>query len=458
MDKFDKLIKEAVEGYEAPYNPQAWANVSDQMGFDNVVKEAVEGYEAPYNPQAWANVSSQLGSNGNALKWIVGTAAVATIIAGTVYFMQDDEGQPTNPVVTVNTVDPTITETELVIDKPTTGDVATNDLDADGNVIVPDANEGGTVPVTVDHGTGNPTQTNGGSQAQNGNTNSGTNTGNNGQVDPIVSHGNPENPVDVPADVRYNAKFNSPVTVMCAGAEFVFTPEETDQNALYFWDFGDGDNSTSKVAKHAFKKPGSYEVNLVLKDTKTNKIVGTTSMGVVVNPLPASEFTWQESTDGIPSVTFISQTPDAASLAWNIQGLKTSSATQVEYTFRKKGNYTVELTTENEFGCRSTVQKTIEIEDDYNLYAGTAVSPNGDGEGDTFIPQALKVMDVQFTMVIYDKSGKRMYQTTNAYAPWDGTNMTDGSDAPGGVYVWTVTYKNAYGETEYYEGTVTVLR
>ncbi len=58
MDKFDKILKESVEGFEAPYDPQAWANVSGQLGFDAAIKNSVEGYQAPYNPQAWANVSS----------------------------------------------------------------------------------------------------------------------------------------------------------------------------------------------------------------------------------------------------------------------------------------------------------------------------------------------------------------------------------------------------------------
>ena len=41
MDKFDKILKEAVDGYEAPYNPQAWANVSGALGFDAAVKNNI---------------------------------------------------------------------------------------------------------------------------------------------------------------------------------------------------------------------------------------------------------------------------------------------------------------------------------------------------------------------------------------------------------------------------------
>src|SRR5690606_34222460 len=105
-----------------------------------------------------------------------------------------------------------------------------------------------------------------------------------------------------------------------------------------------------------------------------------------------------------------------------------------------------------------TIQKPIVIENDYNLLAPTAFAPNGDGNYDNFIPQALLLMDVDFTMVIYDKGGLLMYQTNNAYMPWDGTNVNDNSPAANGAYVWMVQYKNANGETEMYQGQVIITR
>jgi len=460
MDKFDKILKGAVEGYEAPYDPQAWANVSGQLGvgvglgFDAAVKKSVEGYEAPYNPQVWANVSSQLSSNGNMMKWIIGTAAVATLLVGTVYFMQEDEQTQNEVVVADNNMEPALTEAELTI--PNNDAHTTNGtiIDANGNTIVVDPALNNT-PNNI---------------ANNGNVNNDPNDGGN-NITPNLNGGNTTitNPVTIgepeivmvdPAILasKFNSKFNSSSLAECPGSEFIFTPEDINQNVIYGWDFGDGSYSSAKVGTHTYKRSGNYVVSLVLKDIKTNKTIVQSNIDVVVNPQPVTQFSWEKSNDIIPTVTFINLTEDAELWAWDIKGMKTSTENQFEYTFRKKGTYMVELTSSNEFGCESSVQKPIVIENDYNLLAPTAFTPNGDFKNDNFIPEALRMMDVQFTMVIYNKAGTAVYQTNNVNAPWDGTNMNDNSVADDGAYVWKVQFKNANGETEFYEGQVIITR
>ena len=426
--------------------------------FDKLIKDAVEGYEAPYNPQAWANVSGQLGSKGGPMKWIIGTAAVATVVVGTVYFMQEEEPQPqNNPVVAENTADTGHTDATVTIEQPADNTINADNSAIEDNIVVNDA------------GSSNAVNANG-NKGNNGNGGTTTTTtaaatppdqGVNGGIitDPGTTTQNTQvTTTTEPAVVRYNAKFNASADVQCAGTEFLFIPEEMEQAVIYAWDFGDGTYSTSKVGRHIYKKAGNYEVHLLLKDSRSNKIVGSTSTQVAVNPMPATQFSWEQSNEIIPTVNFINLTEDAQTWAWNIKGLKTSTQNQFEYTFRKKGTYVVELTAENGFGCQSTLEKTIDIKEDYNLFAPNAFTPNGDGNTDNFVPEALKLMDVQFTMVVYDKSGKPVYQTNNANMPWDGTNMNDGSMAPEGAYVWTVQFKNAYGEMEYYQGQVIIIR
>jgi len=422
--------------------------------FDKILQEAVQGYEAPYNAQAWANVSGQLGPKGGPMKWIIGTAAVATLLVGTVYFMQDEEQPQTNVVTTNNNTEPNITETELIVSKT---DVNPNTVDANGNPIVID-------PALNANGNNNSNPSNNGNgittigiEPNNGNNNN--NNGNNaGNVtEPNVSITEPAYTEPVVSVARYNAKFNSTSLIECAGNEFIFTPEDISQTAVYGWDFGDGTYSNAKVGTHTYTRSGNFVVSLVLKDVKTNKTLSTSTVDVVVNPKPVAAFAWEKTNEIIPTVSFINLTEDAQTWAWDIKGMKTSTDNQFDYTFRKKGTYMVELTAENEFGCQTTIQKPIVIESDYNLLAPTAFSPNGSGGNDNFIPYALQIMDVEFTMVIYDKAGATMYQTNNAYMPWDGTNYNNNSPAPAGAYVWKVQFKNANGEMEFYEGQVIII-
>ena len=59
--------------------------------FDKLIKEAVESYEAPYDPQAWANVNAKLGNKGGKMKWILGSAAAVVLVTGTAYIALDKE-------------------------------------------------------------------------------------------------------------------------------------------------------------------------------------------------------------------------------------------------------------------------------------------------------------------------------------------------------------------------------
>lgn len=426
--------------------------------FDNIIKDAVEGYEAPYDAQAWANVSAQLGNKGGAMKWIVGSAAAVALITTSVYLMNQDETELNVPVITENTT----TENNTVIsDNNSVTNNSTNDVEnTNNNTTVTDDSQA-EVPTdysdNANHGSVTGNSGNAGNTTGNSVNHNTTNQNNDQTVTNPVNTQNGSAPEDI-ITPRINSKFVCANSEACMSEEFIFTPEDISQSALYVWDFGDGTFSSSKVGTHTYTRSGSFTVTLSLKDSKSNKTLGKSSVEVTVNALPDVQFAYEKSKEMIPTITFINLTEDATDWNWNIKGLKTSTDNQFEYTFRKKGIYMVELSATNEYGCSNSTQKPIEIKNDYNLLAPTAFTPNGDNKNDNFIPEALRLMEVDFTMVVYDKSGKMMYQTNNVNQPWDGTNMNDNSIAEDGAYVWTVQFKNANGEIEYYEGHVIITR
>lgn len=424
--------------------------------FENIIKEAVQGYEAPYDAQAWANVSSQLGNKGGAMKWIIGSAAAVVLITGTVYMMQDEETTPADTTLTENTtqntddlaINPVVSTPVDLTDASTTDAAIDNSNGAITHGTLPVGNnnpsgttQSGTTGQTSNEGTGNEGTTTGQTDAQ------GTSNTNGGSTNPEIS-----------IDLKTNPRFIASTNVACMTSEFIFTPEDMNQSVSYVWEFGDGTFSNSKIATHTYTRSGTFTVSLSLKDSKTNKTLSKSGVEVVVNPMPAVNFAWEQSNNLIPTISFINLTEDAENFAWDIKGIKTSTDTQIDYTFRKKGTYIVELSAGNEFGCTSTIQKPIEVKADYNLLAPTAFTPNGDNKNDYFIPEALRIMDVEFTMVIYDKAGTMMYQTNEVNLPWDGTNVNDNSQAEDGAYIWKVQFKNANGELEMYEGQVIITR
>ena len=469
MDKFEKIIKEAVEGYEAPFDPQAWDNISNDLNdsFDQMIKESTSTYEAPYNPSAWEAVSSQLEPAYSAWKWIAGAAAAVVVIAGSSYLSTDNSTTDNKlPAVTTNTViaEDNIDHTLITDETTSTQDVqevADNTVEI-GNeaetVTVDQADEHDVIRVeendliadnnVTDRETINDQET----------------TINNQESDIIIG-GTPDDVQvdenDIPEKVNYtvSADFGVRNATVCQGEDTRFTPEAINNELIYIWNFGDGATSSNELGVHAYERAGEYEVRLEVRNPENNRLLSSASKTIIVNPAPKADFDWEQKSDAIPSVTFKNSADNATKVQWNVKNLKSTSANSFEYTFRKAGEYTVELTATNSFGCRSTAEKVIRIENDYNLLAPTAFTPDGDGENDFFIPEALKVMDVDFTMTIMDKTGKPVFVTRNPYEAWDGRFANDNTLAPNGSsYIWRVVLTNKNGEREMYEGQVFVLR
>lgn len=460
MDKFEDIIKQAVEGYEAPYNPQAWDNVSKDLGdsFDQMMKESTGQYEAPYNPAAWEAVSSELGTSSTLWKWIGGAAAVVTATVGIFYFSQPNEEQQSS-IQEDGTL--TVAQNDIQEKENTNQPVVYTNTDevthpTENNTAVTNVESTPTNQDDIVDGASDATTTNNNSTTIDPNDDQTTHADNTNQ------HNNNLTVVDNGQEVEYNAdaSFKTSSSELCAGEKCVFTVSNPNSELNYIWAYGDGQFGTGLNGDHTYLRAGEFTARLEVRHPKTNKVLAVEKHAIVVNPNPKTDFSWEQSNEIIPTVQFINLTEEGVKWNWNIKGFKQSSQTEFEYTFRKAGTYLIDLTAENQFGCSATAQKTINIEQDYNLLAPTAFSPNGDFKNDAFIPKALQIMDdVQFTMNIMDKTGEIVYTTQNANEPWDGIIVTDNTPAPAGsAYIWRVVLTNKNGEKELYEGQIIVIR
>ena len=458
MNKFEDIFKQAVEGYEAPFNPQAWDNVSNELGdsFDQLMKDSTNAYEAPFNPAAWEAVNSQLGPAYSAWKWIGGSAAVLAIIAGATYLLNNSDAEneiATHPSGEVVVHNDNIANNTIHMEDVDSDHIADNSIDNSN------ANQVNEDPINAIENNGlNNTGLTIVAPNEN-NVNPGNNNPNNNGNDPVVNlnptgnqnPGGNGDPLIIEAEIDYkaNAAFNLSDAEICQGGKCTFTPENVNEDLQYVWSYGDGGISNLPIGEHKFKKAGEFDVTLEIKHPRTHKTIATSTETIVINELPETEFSWEQSMEAIPTVNFTNNTNDGEVVIWNVKGLKQSLKDDFEYTFRKKGRYLVSLTTKNDNGCTSTVEKPIKIDNDYNLLAPTAFAPNGSGDNEKFIPKALTVMDVEFTMTVLDKNGKQVYVTQNAFEPWDGRYTEDNTLAPSGSsYIWRVVLTNSNGERE----------
>lgn len=163
--------------------------------------------------------------------------------------------------------------------------------------------------------------------------------------------------------------------------------------------------------------------------------------------------------NGLP-IAKLSANGNASIFNWNINAKK-YTGTECQVHLFQKGIYSIHLSAQNSVGCSAEITKEITIESDYNLLAATAFDlQSRDKRNNTFIPFALTVRSVDFSMIIIDpKDGGILFETTDASNPWTGIDKRTGqlveTNKP---FIWKVVLKNPeQGEKADYKGVITRL-
>ena len=118
---------------------------------------------------------------------------------------------------------------------------------------------------------------------------------------------------------------------------------------------------------------------------------------------------------------------------FSLEGETTEDALRID----EGGTYTAYV----HFDC-TTVPVIIEVEEvdcTPNVYVPNAFSPNGDGNNDywqAFIKSEVPIID--FKMVVYDRWGAQVYETTDPEGRWEGYYR--GRPAAPGIYAWAIQY------------------
>lgn len=97
---------------------------------------------------------------------------------------------------------------------------------------------------------------------------------------------------------------------------------------------------------------------------------------------------------------------------------------------------------------------TIEVERKFRMFVPNAFTPNGDDLNDTFEPKAIFVKT--FSMLIYNRLGKLVYQTDDITKGWNGN--FNGKEATSDVYVYTIEMTDLQGNGFQTKGTFTLIR
>ncbi len=154
------------------------------------------------------------------------------------------------------------------------------------------------------------------------------------------------------------ADFNVSSTLGNAPLNVSFTDNSRNATSWY-WNFGDGNNSTEENPTHNYTADGNHTVILAVNNT--NGWSAKTQNITVQNGLPVVDFSADNSTG---SVQFTDLSQNATSWSWDFGDGEISTDESPLHTYSAAGNYTVTLTASNENGSVSKASTVYLTDDD----------------------------------------------------------------------------------------------
>jgi gliding motility-associated-like protein len=85
-----------------------------------------------------------------------------------------------------------------------------------------------------------------------------------------------------------------------------------------------------------------------------------------------------------------------------------------------------------------------------HVFVPNAFSPKG--LNDTWLPIAQYVQKTDYKVIVFDRWGTKVFETTSDTEGWKGTDTTDE------VYVYVIEYKNSRGEFIQLKGHLNLVR
>jgi len=226
----------------------------------------------------------------------------------------------------------------------------------------------------------------------------------------------------------------------------------------YFWEFGDGTNSNQENPSKVYTQTGIYNVILTLTSPEGCINSNATNMNVTVYPKPIAQFNFdpKETTILNPKISFDNYSVDSDFYNWTFGDGAISTEINPIHDYIKEGTYIITLIASNIYGCKDTVIAELLIDPHFNFYIPNAFTPDGNGRNDIFTAVG-EAID-EFSMLIFNRWGELIYETSNLEKGWDGSAKGGSEISMEGVYVYKIRIKDWQGINHKFIGHVSLLK
>ncbi len=227
--------------------------------------------------------------------------------------------------------------------------------------------------------------------------------------------------------------------ILCMDRMGTFTPLNK-YNAIYHWDFGDGDTSNLFNPQHVFKKTGKFLVTLNVKDPKSCNVFAQFSREINVVESPNGNFT-AEISPCIKGVQFTASAKQFDSIFWDLgDGTPTIiNENPISHEYQNGQTFTCSAIFKNsKTGCIDTFSLVLNDTSfkPVELKIANVFTPNTDGMNDCFKVYGLSNKCDKFELRIYNRWGERIFYTKDATECWNGRVENSGPKVPSGTYFY----------------------
>ena len=234
---------------------------------------------------------------------------------------------------------------------------------------------------------------------------------------------NQENPTPNQSGITNNKEIEIVISkdngAVCINEEVQFITNHPC-NCSYIWDFGDGELAYKKWVSHKYDAAATYPVKVTITDKETHEVkyASPEVVKVVDNPVTDILVEQPEWNNCEIDYNFVSS-GTANQHIWKVNGNIVSNESNYAQPLLEKGEYRIELTTENIHGCTNTDTENIVIEDDYSLGAPTGYRL---GIDEPWMPRDLRCAKGEFTLQIVRKDGTLAFESNSYDNKWNGFN------------------------------------
>jgi len=170
-----------------------------------------------------------------------------------------------------------------------------------------------------------------------------------------------EDSLEVYSLTNPEALFSLDTNIGCLPLVVNFTNSSVNSDYFY-WDFGDGSNTSNSNPTYTYNVDGSFTGSLV--SSNLNGCQDSVSFLVDVNPKPIASFSYNNIDSCVLPISFSFQNTSSinSNYIWAFGDGDTSTLSSPINSYANNGQFLVDLYVENIFGCKDTAQEAINID------------------------------------------------------------------------------------------------